>query len=96
MVVVGQIEVTRFINPQGLFFDGGNLYAETTASGTATTGTPGTDGLGTIRQGFLEDSNVDVVTELIELLTAQRAFEAAARVLETGSEMIQTANEMLQ
>lgn len=95
-VVVGQIEVTRFVNPQGLFFDGGNLYAETAASGTATTGSPGTDGLGTIRQGFLEDSNVEVVTELIELLTAQRAFEAAARVVETGSEMIRTANEMLE
>jgi len=93
-VEVGQLELSRFVNPQGLFFDGGNLYAETAASGTPTTGTPGTDGLGSIQQGFLEDSNVDVVTELIELITAQRAFEAAARVLEAGSEMIQTANEI--
>jgi flagellar basal-body rod protein FlgG len=95
-VVVGQLQLSRFVNPEGLARMGRNLYAQTAASGAPITGTPGSNGLGTLRQGSLESSNVDVVSDLVELITAQRAFTAATRVIQVGSEMLQTANEIFR
>lgn len=86
---VGQIELARFVNPEGLKQVGRNLYIETDASGTPVTGTPQTDGLGSINQNALELSNVDPVRELIDLITTQRAFEL-------NSQSIQSADESLQ
>lgn len=86
---IGQLELARFVNPEGLKQIGRNLYIETDASGAPVTGTPQTDGLATIRQGQLELSNVDPVRELIDLITTQRAFEL-------NSQSIQSADESLQ
>jgi len=87
--VVGQIELARFVNPEGLKQIGRNLYVETDASGAPVTGTPQSDGMGAISQGNLEMSNVDPVRELIDLITTQRAFEL-------NSQSIQSADESLQ
>ena len=87
--VVGQVELARFVNPEGLKQIGRNLYVETDASGAPVTGPPQTDGLGAISQGNLEMSNVDPVRELIDLITTQRAFEL-------NSQSIQSADESLQ
>ncbi len=87
--VVGQIELARFVNPEGLKQIGRNLYVETDASGAPVTGTPQSDGLGAISQGNLEMSNVDPVRELIDLITTQRAFEL-------NSQSIQSADQTLQ
>lgn len=86
---VGQIELAYFINPQGLLKLGENLYAETDASGTPTLGNPGQDGLGLIRQGALEASNVEPVVELIDLITTQRAFELNSQCVKAGDEALQ-------
>lgn len=94
--IVGTLSLTRFVNPSGLSADGRNLFAETTASGAPLQGIPGTNGLGTLQQGFLERSNVQVVTELIRLITAQRAFEASQRAVLTSDEMLQTTNAMIR
>jgi len=72
---VGRLELADFVNPAGLKAIGKNLFLPTAASGDPTTGNPGEDGLGTIAQGFLEMSNVDLVTELVEMIMAQRAYE---------------------
>lgn len=94
--IVGTLSLTRFVNPSGLSADGRNLFAETTASGAPLQGIPGTNGLGSLQQGFLERSNVQVVTELIRLITAQRAFEASQRAVLTSDEMLQTTNAMIR
>ena len=91
----GQITLARFANPSGLSSEGGNLLAETAASGAATTATPGQDGAGTIQQNFLEKSNVQMVTELVNLITAQRAYEINARAIKAGDEMLTTANRLI-
>ncbi|MBI5827725.1 MAG: flagellar basal-body rod protein FlgG [Deltaproteobacteria bacterium] len=91
---VGNIELARFINPSGLQPIGKNLYVTTTASGDATTGTPGSSGLGTISQGFLEMSNVSVVEEMVNMIAAQRAYELNSKAIQTTDEMLQTANSM--
>ncbi len=91
---VGNIELARFINPSGLQPIGKNLYVTTTASGDATTGTPGSSGLGTISQGFLEMSNVSVVEEMVNMIAAQRAYELNSKAIQTADEMLQTANSM--
>lgn len=93
---IGNITTTRFANPGGLRAEGRNLFSETTASGAPLQGTPGEAGLGTLQQGFLERSNVQVVTELIRLITAQRAFEASQRAILTSDQMLQTANGMVR
>lgn len=87
--VVGQVQLARFVNPEGLKQIGRNLYLESDASGAPVTGTPQSDGLGAIAQGNLEMSNVDPVRELIDLITTQRAFEL-------NSQSIQSADESLQ
>ena len=93
--VVGNIHLARFPNPAGLSSEGDNLLAETEASGTPTTGTPGDSGFGTIQSGFLEKSNVQMVTELVNLITAQRAYEINSRAIKAGDDMLQTANSIV-
>jgi flagellar basal-body rod protein FlgG len=91
---VGTIELANFQNPAGLQARGGNLYVATTASGDATTGVPGSDGLGSIAQGFLEDSNVSVVEEMVNMILGQRAYEANSRVIRAADEMLQQVNNL--
>lgn len=85
---IGSLTLTDFINPAGLQAIGGNLFLETTASGSPTNGTPGLDGLGTIEQGNLENSNVEVVEELVNMITTQRAYEMNAKVISTSDQML--------
>ncbi len=92
--VVGQFQLANFPNPAGLDPQGGNLFLETAASGAATTGTPGTTGLGQIEQGFVETSNVNTVTEITNLITAQRAYEMNSKVIQTSDEMLSTINRL--
>ncbi|RLA94107.1 MAG: flagellar basal body rod protein FlgG [Deltaproteobacteria bacterium] len=88
---VGRLELADFVNPAGLKAIGKNLFLPTAASGDPTTGNPGEDGLGTIAQGFLEMSNVDLVTELVEMIMAQRAYEINGKVIQSADDMLQTA-----
>jgi flagellar basal-body rod protein FlgG len=89
--VVGTLQLAKFINPSGLSSEGDNLYSETEASGTPTTGTAGQDGFGSIQGGFLEKSNVQMVTELVNLINAQRAYEVNSRAIKAGDEMLKNA-----
>ncbi len=89
------ISLVRFANPSGLSSEGGNLLAESTASGTPTTAVAGQDGMGTIQGGFLERSNVQMVTELVNLITAQRAYETNSRAIKAGDDMLTTANRLI-
>ncbi len=91
---LGIIEMASFQNPAGLEARGGNLFAATTASGAPTTGVPGTDGMGTLAQGFLEDSNVSVVEEMVNMILGQRAYEANSRVIRAADEMLQQVNNL--
>ena len=79
-----------------LFRSGGNLLAATPASGVEVLGSAGQNGLGTFLQGFLESSNVEVVTELISLITAQRAYEINSRAIRAGDEMLSTATDIVR
>ena len=83
------IQLTTFQNPNGLLKLGDNLFAETDASGTAVPGTPGQTGLGLIRQSMLETSNVEPVTELIDLITTQRAFELNSQTVQAGDQILE-------
>lgn len=85
---VGQINLSTFANEAGLNAIGDNLFLETTASGAPASGTPGTPGLGTIQQGFLETSNVNIVSEITNMITAQRAYEMNSQVIETSDQMM--------
>ncbi len=87
----GQLDLARFSNPAGLRALGGNLFAPTEASGDPETGTPDQTGFGSIAQGFLESSNVNMAEELVHMILAQRAFEVNSRVLQAGDEMMRTA-----
>jgi flagellar basal-body rod protein FlgG len=90
---VGTLQLATFANPGGLSSVGSNYFLETTASGNPIVGTPGgTEGLGTIEQGALEASNVDVVGEFIQLILAQRTYEANSRVVHAADQMYQTIN----
>ena len=91
---LGQIEIASFINPAGLEAIGDNMYLETPASGSATTATPGSPGLGTIMQGYLELSNVNAVEEISALIVAQRAYEMNARVITAADEMMQSTTQL--
>lgn len=91
--VVGQLTLATFPNEVGLQALGDNLYAETPASGSPTTGVPGSTGFGTVLQGFLESSNVDVVQEITNLIRAQRAYEMNSKVIETSDQMLQTMTQ---
>ena len=91
---IGQIEIANFINPAGLHSLGDNNYMNTTSSGDAITGTPGLNGLGQLRQGFVEMSNVQLVEEMTDLITGQRAYEANSKAITTSDEMLQTVNQL--
>jgi len=93
-VEVGQIELAQFINPGGLEALGKNLFTPTGSSGEATAGTPGEDGLGTINQGFLEMSNVNIVEEMVNMIVSQRAYELNSKVVQSSDEMLQIANNI--
>lgn len=93
---VGQIELANFVNPVGHRSLGGNLYQATEASGDPIDGTPGLDGLGTIGQGLLEISNVSIVTELVDMIAAQRAYELNSRAVTAADEMLQQINNMVR
>ena len=85
---VGTLQLANFINPAGLESIGDNLYLETAASGTATSGTPGSNGLGLINQAYLETSNVNVVEELVSMIQTQRAYEMNAKAIQTTDQML--------
>lgn len=89
MQQIGTIELARFINPQGLLKLGDNLYQETDASGPATKSQPGTTGMGTLQQNFLEASNVQPVQQLIDLITTQRSFELNSQAINAGDQILQ-------
>lgn len=91
---VGTLQLAKFANPSGLLAVGKNLYTETSASGTPIQGEAGQNGFGTTQQGFLEGSNVQVVEELINLIQAQRAFEANSRLITASDELLKTANRL--
>jgi flagellar basal-body rod protein FlgG len=92
---VGNITTNDFINSTGLQPIGENLYLETTSSGAPINGTPGENGLGTLRQGSLESSNVNVVEELVSMIEAQRAYEMNAKSIETVDQMLQFVTQTL-
>lgn len=92
--VLGQIALVNFVNPAGLHGLGDNLYMNTNASGEAIVGVAGADGLGQIRQGFLELSNVKLVSEMTDLITGQRAYEANSKSIQTADSMLQTVNSL--
>ncbi len=85
---VGQLQIANFVNPAGLDPRGQNVYTETAASGTPNTGTPGLNGLGTLRQGFVETSNVNVVEELVSMIQTQRAYELNSKAIQTSDQML--------
>jgi flagellar basal-body rod protein FlgG len=91
---LGQLQLTRFVNKAGLQSLGNNLFAETPASGTPQTGVPNAAGFGSLSQNYLEDSNVNAVTEIADLIAAQRAYEMNARVVTGADEMLQTTTQM--
>jgi flagellar basal-body rod protein FlgG len=91
---VGRITLARFSNPAGLKSVGRNLYTPTDSSGEAITGNPGTDGMGTIGQGFLELSNVNVVEEMVNMIASQRAYEINSKAVQASDEMLQVINNL--
>ena len=94
--IIGNIQLTRFSNPAGLEQIGGNLYRETAASGPEIIGVAGSEGFGTIRQGYLEGSNVEVVAEMVALITAQRAYEVNSRAIRAGDEMLSNTSQLIR
>lgn len=92
---IGQVEVAYFINPQGLEAIGDNLFRETNASGGVNTAIPGTDSTGTLIQGSLESSNVNVVEELVNMIETQRAYEMNSKAISTTDEMLAYVNQQL-
>ena len=85
---IGQLQLSSFINPPGLEPLGGNLFVETAASGQPQTGTPGLEGLGSVQQGFIETSNVNVVEELVQMIVTQRAYELNSKAITTSDQML--------
>lgn len=93
---LGQIELARFVNKAGLQAVGDNLYLETPASGAAQTGNPNADGIGSLQQKFLESANVNAVSEITDLISAQRAYEMNARVISGADEMMSTTANIIR
>jgi len=91
---IGTLTLVKFANPSGLSAIGKNLYSGTLASGAPIEGTPNQEGFGSVQQGFLEGSNVQIVEELINLIQAERAFESNSKIIKTSDEMLRTANNM--
>ena len=93
---LGTIELASFSNAAGLRPMGGNLFTATSASGDPQTGAPGTDSRGTLAQGFVEDSNVSVVEEMVNMIIGQRAYEANSRVIKAADEMLSQVNNLVR
>lgn len=93
-VEVGQLTIATFVNPAGLHAQGRNLFTASASSGDPQIGTPGSDGRGSLMQGALERANVDVVEEMIGMISAQRAYEVNTKVVTTADEMLRSASQM--
>jgi flagellar basal-body rod protein FlgG len=91
---VGQIAIATFVNPAGLDPKGQNLWAETAASGAPQAGAPGSNGLGTLQQGYVETSNVNVVEELVAMIQTQRAYELNSKAIQTSDQMLQRLGQL--
>jgi flagellar basal-body rod protein FlgG len=91
---LGQLQLVNFVNPAGLEPRGQNLYTETAASGNPNAGAPGTNGLGTLLQGFVEGSNVNVVEELVSMIATQRAYELNSKAIQTSDQMLQRLGQL--
>jgi flagellar basal-body rod protein FlgG len=91
---IGQIELAMFVNPGGLKAMGKNIFLPSGSSGDATTGNPGSDGLGSVNQGFIELSNVNIVEEMVNMIVSQRAYELNSKVIQASDEMLQQANNV--
>ena len=97
VVKISPITISNFPNPEGLNSLGSNLYQETAASGNAVDGqTPGTNGMGTLAQGYIETSNVQVVEEMVNMIQAQRAYEINSKAIQTSDQMMQMADNLRQ
>jgi flagellar basal-body rod protein FlgG len=92
---VGSVQLSDFINPAGLQARGGNLYMQSGASGAPQPGNPGINGLGTLAQGYVESSNVNVVEELVNMIETQRAYEMNSRAISTADQMLQYVSNNL-
>jgi len=92
--VVGQLELSRFVNPAGLTSQGENLYAASPAAGEPTVNTPGADGLGTLAPGSLEQSNVNLVQEMVNMIQTQRAYEINSKAVQAADEMMRMTNNL--
>jgi flagellar basal-body rod protein FlgG len=93
---VGQIELSMFVNKSGLQAIGDNLFLETPASGPAQNGTPSVEGFGDIQQGNLEQANVEAVSEITDLIAAQRAYEMNSKVITAADQMLQTSSNLMR
>ena len=93
---LGRIELARFVNPAGLMAQGENLYTPTAASGEPVTGFPQDDGMGRLVQGALEGSNVEVVQEMVDMITAMRAYEINSKAIKNSEEMLEIANNLVR
>lgn len=92
--VLGNVQTTRFVNPAGLQAIGHNLLLETSASGPPTQGTPGLEGLGQLRQGTLEASNVELVREMVMMIATQKAYDTSSKAITVSDKMMETANQL--
>jgi flagellar basal-body rod protein FlgG len=93
---IAQIQLAKFVNPSGLLSTGGNIVKETDASGAPITGNAGSNGLGSLKQGFVERSNVEIVNELVSLIVAQRAYEVNSRAIQTSDQMLSVATNIVR
>ena len=93
-MAVGQLQIAAFANPAGLDPRGGNVFAETASSGAPQAGAPGDAALGTLQQGFLEGSNVNVVEELVAMIATQRAYELNSKAVQTSDQMLQRLGQL--
>ena len=94
VTAVGQITLSRFVNPAGLFAIGKNLFKETDASGNAIDSNPGEEGAGTLTQGVVEMSNIQIVEEMVNMIVAQRAYESNSKAITTSDSMLEIANSL--
>ncbi|CAN0502343.1 unnamed protein product, partial [Discosporangium mesarthrocarpum] len=90
----GELQLHRFINPSGMLAVGSNVVRPTEASGQPVSAAPGTQGLGQLKQGFVERSNVQIVNELVNLIVAQRAYEVNSRAIQASDQMLSTATNL--
>jgi flagellar basal-body rod protein FlgG len=93
---IGQLQLARFVNKTGLESIGDNLFLETAASGAPLDGNPGTDGFGNLQQAYLEEANVNAVTEISSLIAAQRAYEMNSKVITAADQMLSSTSQMFR